>query len=78
MTVNELPGWLALTCLALFTLGGLFFTLAGATLLTRTLRRLRPPAVDWDDLDRTCCLRSWESRGTQHDPTHCTRKDTTR
>ena len=33
--------------------------------------------ADWDELARTCCLRGWESRGHDHDPEHCTRKDQT-
>lgn len=31
--------------------------------------------VCWAALERACCLRAWESRGTAHDPRHCTRKD---
>lgn len=34
-------------------------------------------AVGWADLDSTCCLRAWESRGADHDTAHCTRKDQT-
>lgn len=78
MTVNELPGWLALVSLAAITVGCCCFAAAGLTTLARTLRHPRPPAADWNDLDRTCCLRHWETRGTDHDPRHCTRKDTTR
>ncbi|MFF8910194.1 hypothetical protein [Streptomyces olivaceoviridis] len=29
----------------------------------------------WVALERTCCLRSWESRGAGHDPLRCARKD---
>lgn len=32
-------------------------------------------ALGWADLERSCCLRAWESRGAEHDPHHCTRKD---
>jgi hypothetical protein len=75
MPTTELPGWLALTALALFTLGALCFATAGATLLTRTLRHPRPTVTDadWNALDHTCCLRHWETRGADHDRTHCRR-----
>ncbi|MEW2529300.1 hypothetical protein [Streptomyces sp. NPDC047071] len=29
----------------------------------------------WADLNTACCLRSWESRGAEHDTTRCTRQD---
>ncbi|WP_172381366.1 hypothetical protein [Streptomyces sp. MNP-20] len=29
----------------------------------------------WADLNTACCLRSWESRGAEHDTTHCAKKD---
>jgi len=74
VTVSELPGWLALVSLGLFTLASLCFAAAGATVLARALRRPRPPAADWDDLDRACCLHAWESRGRHHDLTHCRRR----
>ncbi|MFF4040527.1 hypothetical protein [Streptomyces sp. NPDC001816] len=32
-------------------------------------------ALGWADLERSCCLRAWESHGTEHDTHHCTRKD---
>ncbi|MBW5420309.1 hypothetical protein GKQ77_01820 [Streptomyces sp. BG9H] len=43
---------------------------------------LRPELVEgisrgWAALDAACCLASWESRGAQHDTTHCTRKGQT-
>jgi hypothetical protein len=78
VTTSELPGLLALVSLGLFTLASFCFAAAGATVLFRALRRPRPPAADWDDLDRACCLRGWESRGQVHDPRHCTRTDITR
>ncbi|MGW0550530.1 hypothetical protein [Streptomyces altiplanensis] len=31
--------------------------------------------LGWNDLDRACCLRAWESHGTTHDTTTCTRTD---
>jgi hypothetical protein len=73
MPTTELPGWLALTALCLIAFGSLCYATAGITALTRALRRPRPPAVDWDDLDRACCLHAWETRGRHHDLTHCRR-----
>ncbi|WP_051853549.1 hypothetical protein [Streptomyces aureocirculatus] len=34
-------------------------------------------ARGWAALNSACCLSSWESRGTEHDTTHCTRTDQT-
>lgn len=34
-------------------------------------------AIGWHALDESCCLRSWDSAGAEHDPAHCTRKDQT-
>lgn len=78
MTVNELPGWLALTCLITITFGCCCFAAAGATVLARTLRRPRPGRDARRALQDACCEPWWTSLGTDHDPTHCTRKDTTR
>lgn len=42
------------------------------------LRAQRDDVVlGWADLERTCCLRAWGSRGIEHDPRHCSRKDQT-
>ncbi|MFD8251929.1 hypothetical protein [Streptomyces werraensis] len=53
----------------------------------RVERAIRPPgphpivldeiALGWQALEETCCLTAWESRGAQHDPATCTRKDQT-
>jgi hypothetical protein len=34
-------------------------------------------ALGWQALNETCCLRSWESAGADHDRARCTRKDQT-
>ncbi|MET9734312.1 hypothetical protein ABZZ79_27840 [Streptomyces sp. NPDC006458] len=40
------------------------------------LRALQDERVlSWQALERSCCLRGWESRGAAHDPCSCTRKD---
>ncbi|MFJ2731427.1 hypothetical protein [Streptomyces sp. NPDC087317] len=58
---------------------------AAHALLERTARPPGPHAaavadeiaLAWHGLNTACCLTSWETHGQQHDPTHCTRKDTT-
>jgi hypothetical protein len=34
-------------------------------------------ALGWQQLTEACCLTAWESRGAEHDPATCTRKDQT-
>lgn len=37
--------------------------------------RIRARQDTWENLETSCCLRSWESRGAEHDTHHCARKD---
>jgi hypothetical protein len=46
--------------------------------LERASRDVPHPRItrgDWDELALACCLVGWETRGADHDPTSCTRKD---
>lgn len=32
-------------------------------------------ALGWDELEMSCCLRAWETKGADHDRSNCKRKE---